>query len=142
MAYQAKRKKKFIEDFELVDENGNVFKTLHIQLDADEMVAKLNRKYTELCRALTETTEIKRKSQSNEEISDCIEKLGNAVIQMFEAVFGEEDTKTIVSFYDNRYIEMCQEVVPFIKNVVIPRIRKIKRENQKITLTPYLKHRR
>lgn len=142
MAYQAKRKKKFIEDFELVDENGNIFKTLHVQLDADDMVAKLNRKYTELCRVLAETTEIKRKSQSNEEISDCVEKLGNAVIQMFEAVFGEEDTKTIVSFYDNRYIEMCQEVVPFIKNVVMPRVRKIKKENQKITLNPYLKHRR
>ncbi len=142
MAYQAKRKKKFIEDFELVDENGNVLETLHIQLDADDMLAKLNRKYTELCRTLAETTEIKRKAHSNEEMGDCVEKLGNAVIQMFEAVFGEEDTKTIISFYDNRYIEMCQEVVPFIKNVVIPRIGKIKKENQKITLSSYHKRRR
>lgn len=137
MAYQAKRKKKFVEDFQLVEENGNLFKTLHIQLDADDMLAKINRKYTELCKALTETTEIKRKSQSAEELGDCIETLGNAVIQLFEAVFGEEDAKTIVEFYDNRYIEMCQEVVPFIRNVVIPRVTKIKRENRKTILNSY-----
>lgn len=142
MAYQAKRTKKFIEDFQLVEENGNVYKTLHIQLDADDMLAKINRKYTALCKALTETTEMKRKSQSAEELDDCIETLGNAVIQLFEAVFGEEDAKTIVEFYDNRYIEMCHEVVPFIRNVVIPRINKIKKENRKATLSPYRNRRR
>lgn len=137
MAYQAKRKKRFIEDFELIDEKGNLFKTLHVELDADDMVAKINRKYTGLCQALKETTEIKRKSQSNEEIADCVEKLGNAVVQLFEAVFGIEDAKTIVEFYDNRYIEMCNEVVPFITKVVIPRLYDIRKQNQKNRLKPY-----
>lgn len=142
MAYQAKRKKKFIEDFELIDENGNLFKTLHVELDADDMVAKINRKYTALCQALKETTDIKRKSQSNEEINDCLEKLGNAVVQMFEAVFGIEDAKTIVEFYDKRYIEMCNDVVPFITKVVIPRLFDIKKQNQKNMLKPYNRRRR
>lgn len=142
MAYQVKRKKRFIEDFELIDEKGNLFKTLHVELDADDMVAKINRKYTALCQALKETTEIKRKSQSNEEISDCIEKLGNAVVQMLEAVFGVEDAKTIVEFYDNRYIEMCNEVVPFITKVVIPRLYDIRKQNMKNRLKPYNRHRR
>lgn len=45
MAYQAKRNKRFEEDFELVDENGVVQHTLKVSLDADDMVAKINRKY-------------------------------------------------------------------------------------------------
>lgn len=142
MAYQAKRKKRFIEDFELIDEKDNLFKTLHVELDADDMVAKINRKYTALCQVLRETTEIKRKSQSNEEIQGCIETLGNAVVQMLEAVFGEENAKTIVEFYDNRYIELCNEVVPFITKVVIPRLNDIRKQNQKNRLKPYNRHRR
>lgn len=137
MAYQAKKNKQFIEDFKLIDENGDLFRTLQVRLDADDMVAKINRKYTDLCQALQETNEIKRKSQSNEEIEDCVEKLGNAVVQLFEAVFGIEDAKTIVEFYDNRYIEMCNEVVPFITKVVIPRLYDIRKQNQKNRLKPY-----
>ncbi len=137
MAYQAKRSKKLTKEFQLVDKNGNVAKTLIVKLDADDMVAKIHRKYTELCKALAEATEMKRKARNAEEISNCIEVLGRAVISMFEAVFGEEDTKIIVEFYENRYMEMCKEVVPFIKNVVIPRANKIKKMNQKNTLKPY-----
>lgn len=142
MAYQAKKRKRFVESFELIDENGNLFKTLHVELDADDMVTKINRKYTALCQVLKETTEAKRKSQSNEEIQGCIETLGNAVIHLFEAVFGVEDTKTIVEFYDNRYIEMCNEVVPFITKFVIPRLYSIKKQNQKSILKPYNRFRR
>lgn len=37
MAYQAKRSKKYVEDFELVDAEGNIKHTLHISLDADDI---------------------------------------------------------------------------------------------------------
>ena len=70
MAYQAKRNKRFEEDFELVDENGVVQHTLKVSLDADDMVAKINRKYTALVRALSDVQEIKRKEASNEQLSD------------------------------------------------------------------------
>ena len=43
MAYQAKRRKRFIENFELADENGEVVETLRVSLDADDMVARLSR---------------------------------------------------------------------------------------------------
>lgn len=40
MAYQANRSKKYVEDFELVDAEGNIKHTLHISLDADDMGKK------------------------------------------------------------------------------------------------------
>ena len=95
MAYQAKRNKRFEEDFELVDENGVVQHTLKVSLDADDMVAKINRKYTALVRALSDVQEIKRKEASNEHLSDAVEMLGRAEIDMFEAVFGAEGTEVI-----------------------------------------------
>lgn len=137
MAYQAKRRKEFVEDFELVNADGTVVHTLHVALDADDMVAKINRKYAELTKTLDETTEMKRKADSGEIVEDCVEKLGAAVVNLFEAVFGPVDTGTIVEFYEGRYIEMCKEVTPFIIQCVIPRCIEIKQENQKSILQSY-----
>ena len=121
MAWQAKRSRTFRDEFELVDENGNVVHTIHVSLDADDMTVKISRKYTALVRAMSETTEMKRKAESAEELVNCMEKLGQAVI----------DTKIIVEFYENRYIEMSREVLPFISQVVIPRMQELAAENRK-----------
>lgn len=137
MAYQAKRRKRYIEDFELVDENGEVVKTLQVSLDADDMVARLSRKYTDLMRVYQETANSQKDTETMEDYEKRLEMLGNAVVDLLEAVFGEEDTKTIVAFYENRYVEMCKEVVPFITQCVIPRCAEIKRENQKSILQSY-----
>lgn len=137
MAYQAKRHKRFQEDFELVDEQGNVVKTLHVSLDADDMVVKINRKYTALTKALAETTEVKRKAQNPEEIQGCIETLGGTVVDLLEAVFGEADAKTIIEFYDGRYIEMSKEILPFITQCVIPKLTEMRKDNKKAVLNGY-----
>lgn len=137
MAYQARRNKRYEEDFELVDENGVVQHTLHVSLDADDMVAKINRKYTALVRALADVQEIKREEASNEQLEDAVEKLGRAEMDMFEAVFGAEGAKTVQQFYTDRYIEMAKEVIPFITGVVIPRLAEIKTENKKALLGQY-----
>ena len=137
MAYQAKRNKRFEEDFELVDENGVVQHTLKVSLDADDMVAKISRKYTALVRALSDVQEIKRKEASNEQLSDAVEMLGRAEIDMFEAVFGADGTETIQQFYKDHYIEMAKEVIPFITGVVVPRLTEIKAENKKALVSQY-----
>lgn len=137
MAYQAKRRKQFTEDFELVDESGIVIHTLHVSLDADDMLPKINRKYTDLMRVVAETTELKRKAESNEEVNEAYETLGRATTALYEAVFGVENAAAIIDFYNNRYIEMCKEVTPFIIQVVIPRCTQIKKENQDSILHSY-----
>lgn len=142
MAYQAKRRKKYEEEFQLVDEDGNIVKTIPVSLDADDMIAKINRKYVALTRILSETTNMKKEAEEKKVTEDCLEKLGKAVVEMLEAVFGENDTETIVNFYEGRYIEMCQEVVPFISSCVIPRCIEIKKENQKSILHSYNRNQR
>ena len=142
MAYQAKKRKTFAEDLELVDEHGSVVHTLHVILNADDMVAKLNRKYTELTKSLAEVSEIQRNAENNEKMNEAFEKLGSAVTNLFEAVFGKEDTELIISYYERRYIEMTKEITPFITQCVIPRCIEIKKENQKNILSSYNRRQR
>lgn len=130
MAYQAKRKKIYEEEFQLAEEDGTVVHTLHVSLDADSMVKKLSEKQIELIHALNRVKEAKADAEG-------MEILGNAVIAMIEAVFGVEDANVILDFYNNRYIELCNEVVPFITDVVIPEVRKIAAQNKKNTLSQY-----
>ena len=137
MAYQAKRSKKYVEDFELVDAEGNIKHTLHISLDADDMTVKINRKYVALTRALSETTEAKRKVETAEDLQGVFETLGNAMVDLLQAVFGEENAKILFDFYEDSYIEMSREVLPFISNVVIPRMIEIRKDNQKALLGKY-----
>lgn len=139
MAYQAKRQKQFQEDLELCDENGTVVETLHVNIDADSMARKISMKYRDMCRTLASTQEMKQEldRQDPEQLFASLERLGQAVVELFQAVFGEEDTKTIVTFYENRYIEMCEEITPFISQVVIPRCIEIKNQNQKRVLQSY-----
>lgn len=137
MAYQVKRHKRFQEDFELVDVEGKIVHTLHVSLDADDMIMKINRKYTALTKSLADTTEMKRKAQNSDEIERCLETLGRAVADLLEAVFGEEDAKTIIEFYDGRYIEMSQEVIPFITQCVIPKLTAMRKDNKKAVLNGY-----
>lgn len=137
MAYQAKRSKKYVEDFELVDAEGNIKHTLHISLDADDMTVKINRKYVALTRALSETTEAKRKVETAEDLQGVFETLGNAMVDLLQAVFGEENAKILLDFYEDSYIEMSREVLPFISNVVIPRMIEIRKDKQKALLGKY-----
>ena len=137
MAYQAKRHKKFQEDFELVNESGEVVHLLHVSLDADDMVVKISRKYAALTKALAETTEIKRKAENPEEIQKSVEILGTAVVDLLEAVFGTEDAEKIIQFYEGRYIEMSQEVIPFITQCVIPKLIEMKKDNKRAVLSGY-----
>lgn len=137
MAYQAKRSKKYVEDFELVDAEGNIKHTLHISLDADDMTVKINRKYVALTRALSETTEAKRKVETAEDLQGVFETLGNAMVDLLQAVFGEENAKILLDFYEDSYTEMSREVLPFISNVVIPRMIEIRKDNQKALLGKY-----
>lgn len=131
MAYQAKRRKQYEEEFQLIEENGTVVHTLKVSLDADSVVRKLSEKHVALVQALQNVQKAKIEPEKG------LEALGNAVVDLFDAVFGEEDTKTILEFYDNRYVEMCQEVAPFITGVVIPQIRKIADANKKQVLSQY-----
>lgn len=137
MAYQIKRSQKTIEQLDLVDSAGSVVKTIDVRLDADGLVEKVSKKYMDLLNAQKEASELNVVTANPEKIVQTQERLGDVTLALFEAVFGEEDTKTILDFYDGNTIEMIQAVVPFIVQIVIPQIRKISQENRKQAMQSY-----
>lgn len=133
MAYQAKRKKLYTEDFELAEEDGTVIHTLHVALDPDSMAKKLSEKHMALVKALQDVKAIDVQTVPGE----ALEAVGAAVKDILEAVFGVDDTGKIMGFYDNRYMEMCTEVMPFVTTTVIPAVRRMAQENKKVIAAGY-----
>lgn len=137
MAYQAKRSKKVTEELELVDENGSISACLRVDLSAPGLVEKIRRKYTDLAKVREEVAEIHAGTHSAEEVMRASTLLGTAVVDLLEAVFGREDAKKIIDFYEERYHEMALEILPFVYDVVLPRIHEIYKESKKAALSKY-----
>ncbi|MDF2950783.1 MAG: hypothetical protein K0S18_366 [Anaerocolumna sp.] len=136
MAYQASRHKRVQEELELLDDKGNVIHTLHVDLDADVMAKQLSEKHMALVQAQRDMTEAQQEVKEGN-TDKAFETIGMTLVDLFEAVFGKEDAKTIVDFYENRYIEMCQEVLPFVIQVVIPRVRSVAQESRNSIMQGY-----
>lgn len=142
MAYQAQRHKRVQEVLELLDDKGNVNHTIHVDLDADVMAKQLSEKHIALVKAQRDMTAVQQDVKEGN-MDKAFEAIGNTLLDLFEAVFGKEDTKIIVDFYENRYIEMCQEVLPFVIQVIIPRVRAVAQESKAKVLQGYnRKHKR
>lgn len=134
MAYQAKRTERIYEELELLDEKDQVVHTLKVYLDADTMMARnISEKYMELTKAAQEMATCK--DEKKKEITE--EKIGHILYVLYQLVFGEENTKTILDFYEGRMTEMCLEVNPFIKEIVIPRVRDMVKQTRRRALYKY-----
>lgn len=114
MAWQIKKSRQIVEDLELINEDGTIDSCIHVNVDIDRIANSYRR--AEL--AIAEAEQAVRDS-----VSDAYTKYGEAVLQLYTLVFGEEDTERIVSFFDGRYTAMMQDINPFIANVVAPAIR-------------------
>lgn len=58
-------------------------------------------------------------------------KMGDAILDVFEIVFGKEDSTKMINFYDGDYTTLLIDVFPFILNVVFPAFEKAKKQRQK-----------
>jgi len=136
MSYQASRHKRVQEVLELLDDKGNVAHTLHVDLDADVMAKQISAKHLALVQAQRNMVATQQNVKDGD-TDKALEVIGNTLVDLFEAVFGDENTKAILNFYENRYIEMCQEVLPFVVNVIIPRVREVAQESRNKLMQGY-----
>lgn len=109
--YQIKRNH-VVEDLQ-VEDNGKTL-DLHVDLNVDAILQR----YTEAARALANVQKEMRKGSTEERLA----AFGAAIVDVFAVVFGKEQTEQLVAFYDGAYTEMLADVVPFINDVVAPKI--------------------
>jgi len=121
--YSLKRKQRINEQLALVNEQGKQVKVLTVDLDVDTVLGRYNQAKNTIIRA----EQIIKDNQSEKNL----EEYGQAVCELLEVILGESNTKEILDFYDNRYVEMLDEVYPYILEVIEPKLRQISREKAK-----------
>lgn len=116
MAYQVKRQTVITEDIELSGKDGAVEKVLHIEFNPEKLARKFNAARNNIIRAQLEL------KKGNALADKKLEAFGTAVIEMFNVVFGEENTNELTAYFEGNYIEMLEVMMPFITDVAAPAV--------------------
>lgn len=114
--YQVKKTTQRIQDILQIDDNGTL-----VDIPVDIHVDDVIRDYVRV------TNDLK-------EVNGDPEKLGTAVVEMMNLVFGAEGAEKLLNLYQNRYTDMIGDVYPFVKDVVEPQlIRAMKEKTERYT---------
>ncbi|MBO5971355.1 MAG: hypothetical protein J6S14_23015 [Clostridia bacterium] len=123
MAYKITRNR-IVEELEIED-NGKTL-LLNVDINVDSILHNYNIAQVAMHTAAQEA----KAAANNKDLQKAEEKMGEAVLSLFEIIFGEEQTKQIIEFYDNRVTEMLGDVAPFINDVVTPKIQEAQQRIQ------------
>lgn len=118
--YKVKRKQKFIEQFQVENPDGEQL-TLDVEIALDKQFNDFQKNF----RAM-EVANIEIQKGSFD-----YKKLGYAVIGVMNVVFGEKNAEKLIAFYGSNYIELIQDVMPFITDVVKPQFEKEMKQRRK-----------
>ena len=97
---------------------------LEIRFDITESLVK---KYREL---QIQMMNLQKKQKENPGDIGIVEEVGKVVVELFSALFGNENVERIMAFYANDYTKMCAELFPYIQNVIVPEFQKILRQRK------------
>jgi len=119
MAYQISRADRLIDEIELVSKSGEVKAVLTVNLD----VTRIARSYRTNMLAISKAQEnVRQMKPCSDNFDQAVEELGNATIAAYNLVFGEENTAVMLEFFENEYLEMLEQTMPFIFDVVQPAV--------------------
>lgn len=114
--YTITRKNRIKEQLQLCHADGTVALVAEVDLNVDQIAARVNKAYETLGMAQLAL----QKAPKDEKT---LEAYGNAVIAVLFVIFGEDQTKSIVAFYENNWSEMLLDLFPFINDEIMPKIR-------------------
>jgi hypothetical protein len=103
-----------VEDLKVTDTGTGEELVLHVDLSVDQVMQR----YIQAAEAFAKARNNANKGLTEERV----EKLGEAILNLFVVIFGQEQAQKLVDFYGESYTEMLADVVPFINEVVAPKI--------------------
>lgn len=116
--YQLKKDVPFEDDIELLDESGKVVRTIHISLCMNKLLGR----YNETVNAL-KSAEIAIDPKDDKSL----EAYGQIVMQLLRLIFGD-NADVILSHYEGRYLEMLDNIMPYVFHTIGPELRKLSRQ--------------
>lgn len=114
--YKVTRKNRIKEELQLCHADGTVAETIEVDLNVDEVGNRVNKAYEMMAMAQNEL-------QKNTNSEQLLEAYGNAVIAVFNVIFGADGASKIIAFYEGKHTEMLLDLFPFINNEIMPKIR-------------------
>lgn len=116
--YQLKKSAPFEDDIELLDESGKVVRTIHVSLCMNKLLGR----YNETVNAL-KAAEIAIDPKDEQSL----EAYGQIVMQLLRLIFGA-DADVILTHYEGRYLDMLDNIMPYIFQTIGPELRKLSRQ--------------
>ena len=116
--YQLKKNVPFEDDIELLDESGKVVHTIHVSICMDKLLGR----YNETVNAL-KAAEIAIDPKDERSLG----AYGQIVMQLLRLIFGA-DADVILAHYEGRYLEMLDNIMPYIFHTIGPELRKLSRQ--------------
>ena len=58
------------------------------------------------------------------------EEIGKIVIELFQLLFGEQNTQKLLEFYDDDFVSMCSEMFGYIQDSILPQINKVAKDKK------------
>ena len=116
--YQLKKNVPFEDDIELLDESGKVVRTIHVSLCMNKLLGRYNETINALKAAETAI---------DPEDEQSLEAYGQIVMQLLRLIFGA-DADVILAHYEGRYLEMLDNIMPYIFHTIGPELRKLSRQ--------------
>lgn len=116
--YQLKKNIPFEDDIELLDESGKMVRTIHVSLCMNKLLGR----YNETVNAL-KAAEIAIDPKDEQSL----EAYGQIVMQLLRLIFGA-DADVILAHYEGRYLEMLDNIMPYIFHTIGPELRKLSRQ--------------
>lgn len=124
MAYQIKKTNRITEDVEFLGENGEVELTVELDIDVEKIAGDFRKAQIAVINA--------EKAAKEKQTDEMLETYGKAIIEFIRLIFGDENTQKLIKYFDNRYIDLLFQTMPFIYDVVVPSIEKSVRQKKQL----------
>jgi len=121
---ELKRSSRIVEELKVGDE------VIKINLNPNELLKNYRRAELDIVKAQQEIVKLQKEGVESDKISQALEVYGNAIINLFKLIFGDKNTKIILDFYEDNYAEMAEEVIPYINEVITPKIKEVAEEQK------------
>lgn len=128
MAYQIKKTGKIVEDLELLNDNNEVDKVIHVDIDIDHIAKDFRKAQTALITA---------QKAVSDGAENALETYGNAVIDVFNLIFGNDNTVDLLNYFDGKYTDMAIQIMPFVSDIITPAVEKAVKSKKELLANNY-----
>ena len=89
---------------------------IHYAVFIDSILRQYEKEATKLAHAMKNFEKTKDVKQ--------LDLVGEATVSLIQLIFGEEDADKIFKFYENRYLQLINDITPFLTEKIVPALRK------------------